>query len=420
MKIAVCFGTRPEAIKLAPVIYKLRDNNELMVMTTGQHDELLRQVTDFFDIELDFNLGGMCAVPDTAQLLANITKPLDKIFKSESPDLLIIQGDTLSVYQAALIAFLNKIPVFHVEAGLRTDNKFSPFPEEMLRALVGRLADFHFAPTIRAKNNLFNEGIDESRIFVTGNTVVDSLLLAKKKLNEDSITKELLSLNFPLDMLSPDRRNILITAHRRENIGQQMHNICRAIKQLADNHIECNFIWPLHKNPEVRGIILSEFADPSPNLILIEPVSYQVLVYLMSESFMILTDSGGIQEEAPTFNVPALVLRDTTERQELIENGNGLLIGEGVPTGKIIDYFEKLFHDKDYYQAMAEAVNPFGDGLASERIGALINSAEMQDFVNNYRQNPNKYLSFQELEISEFETRADSRQDSNINIGRNI
>jgi len=417
MKIAVCFGTRPEAIKLAPVIYKLRADHELLVMTTGQHEELLTQVTDFFDVKPDYNLGGMSSIPDTAQLLANICKPLDELFKSELPDLLIVQGDTLSVYQTALIAFLNKIPVFHVEAGLRTDNKFSPFPEEMLRVLVGRLADYHFAPTMRAKNNLLNEGIEQSRIFVTGNTVVDSLLLAKQKLNQDAVTKELLSLGFPLEMLSPDRRNILITAHRRENIGLPMSNICRAIKHLADNYIECNFIWPLHKNPEVRGIILSEFSDPPPNLILIEPVSYQVLVYLMSEAYLMMTDSGGIQEEAPTFNVPVLVLRDTTERQELIENGNGLLVGKNVPTGKIVEFFENSYHDQDYYRTMARAANPFGDGLASERIGAILKSTEMIDFVNNFRQNPNRIIDIQDIDHSEFERQPGSIQSININIG---
>lgn len=398
----ICMGTRPEAVKLAPLIDKLSLDFEVVVVSTGQHDELLYQVLDFFKITPNYDLRCMPESPNLEKLQTNIIEGMDEVFSSEKPDLLLVQGDTMTVYQTAFMATLRKIPLFHLEAGLRSGCKHSPFPEELLRTMVGKMADFHFAPTQRARNNLLLEGIPEDRIFVTGNSVVDALLMADKNINADRVYEELSNLDFPLDKLSDRRKNILITAHRSENIGSPMKNICRAVVALSRNYFECNFIWLLHKNPRVRDIVLSETDDKPDNFILTEAVGYETLVYLMKKSHIIMTDSGGIQEEAPTFGVPVIVLRDSTERPELVENGNGLVIGKDVPEDKIIAYMTRLLNDHDYYNSFARAGNPFGDGKTSERIATLLRSPEIKKFLNDYPESAEMIISAKQIGAFEF------------------
>lgn len=384
MKISVVFGTRPEAIKLVPLIFKLRDKFDVKIISSGQHDTMLDQVLDLFQIKADYSLHCMHEVPKLEKLAANITYAVGDVLNKENPDLVIVQGDTMTVFQTAFTAFLCKKPVFHLEAGLRTSHKYSPFPEEMFRTLVGKLADFHFAPTIFAKENLINEGVKQDRILVIGNTVVDALLLAEKLINKDRVLSELNALNFPVHKMAVKSKNVLITLHRRENIGRHFQNATAAIADLAERYPEINFIWFQHKNPEVRSDILSGLGDIPDNIILSEPVSYETLVYFMKNCFLVMTDSGGIQEESPTFGKPVIVLRESTERPELVSNGNGFVVGEGIARDKIIEIFIKFYTDQTFYRNVSQKPNPFGDGKASERIVELISSEQMADFIKRY------------------------------------
>lgn len=403
MKIMIGLGTRPEAIKLIPLIFKLRERFDVRVVSSGQHDELLRQVLNFFKINADYSLNCMGNVPDLEKLSVNIITVMGEVMDKENPDLVIVQGDTMTVFQTAFVAFLRQKPLFHLEAGLRTFCRFSPFPEEMLRTLVGNLADFHLSPTGQAKNNLLAEGVRQDRILVTGNTVIDALHIAEKMLNESNVFQELSAYGFPLDLLKKGTQTVLLTVHRRENIGSHMINICRAVKHLARTCQDILFVWVLHKNPYVRRLILSEMEGKSENIAMIEPVSYETLVYFMKRSYLMMTDSGGIQEEAPTFGKPVIVLRESTERPEIIEQGIGFSAGKGVTRQKIIDIFLELYNDKKLYNSIAKKENPFGDGSASQRILQLFSLDSVRDFIKDYPRSSDQILDTRSIEGFQFE-----------------
>ncbi len=382
MKIFIVFGTRPEAIKLAPLIYKLRDQNNMCVVSSGQHLELLNQVLDFYKIKPDYSFGCMMDGQDLEELYKCIHRKMRIAIDMEDPDLIIVQGDTFTTYSAAFVGGMLKKPVFHVEAGLRTGKKFFPFPEEMLRSLVSRIADIHFAPTRKAANNLLAEGIREDRIFITGNTVVDALYLAKKLLDEKKILMEITQ-NDPkiIEMLN-GRRLILVTSHRRENIGDPLVNICRTMKSLGDKYKDALFLWPLHMNPEVREIIQREMGDRPENIFITEAFTYPTMVYLMQRSFIILSDSGGIQEEAATMGKPVIILRESTERPEVLESGYGFLTEDDEQ--KVLDIFGKLYANNNGHKDLARRANPFGDGKAAERIHRFLQRKEIRAFIHNY------------------------------------
>jgi UDP-N-acetylglucosamine 2-epimerase len=382
MKIAIIFGTRPEAIKLAPVIYSLQNYFELNVISSGQHVELLESILNFFRIKPHYNFHCMNKKPDLGTLTARINMDIAKVLKQEKINAIIVQGDTMTTYSGAFQGFLNQIPVFHVEAGLRTKNKFSPFPEEMLRTITSRLADFHFAPTVSARDNLINEKVRPDRILITGNTVVDALLMAEKLINEKEIYRELDNYSTGISRLLEKKKVVLVTSHRRENIRFGLKQICKAVNILSRKYQDILFIWPLHKNPDVRKVVFNEIDRHSVNIILTEPLSYQTTVYLMRQAFIIMTDSGGIQEEAPTFKKPILILRESTERPEVIEAGVGFLTGPD--THKIIDTFQQLYHDRKFYLKVAKKQNPFGDGKASNRILKFFQRKDIQNFIEHY------------------------------------
>lgn len=382
MKIFIVFGTRPEAIKLAPVIYSLRDRFDVRIISTGQHLEMVQQVIDFFRLMPDYSFGCMTDKPDLEKLHECIQKEMRTVVDYEDPDLIIVQGDTLTTYAAAFVGFMLKIPVFHVEAGLRSFNKYSPFPEEMLRVLVSRLADFHFAPTLRAYKNLLSEGIRKDRIMITGNTVVDALLLGQKLIDEEAVLKELKTYDSNIEKLLRDKRLVLITVHRRENIGAPLKKICRAVRSLSERHKDVLFLWPLHKNPEVREIVIEELINRQENIVFTEALSYQTMIYLMKRSHVLMTDSGGIQEEAPAFGKPVMILRDTTERPEVVDAGIGFIVGSDEE--RITKVFSQFYDDDNTCRAISMMSNPFGDGKASERILQFLMQKNIRDFIKGY------------------------------------
>ena len=355
------FGTRPEAIKLAPVIRELQKHPhsfQLIVTVTAQHREMLDQVLRLFQIVPDYDLDIMRPAQTPFEVTARALTGLEPVLRAERPDLVLVQGDTTTVMAAALAAFYLKIPVGHVEAGLRTYDKFQPFPEEMNRRLVSHIADWHFAPTETARQNLLREGIADERIFVTGNTVIDALMsvvrpgyvFAHPVLNQ---------INFAA------HRPILVTAHRRENWGEPMRHICRAIRQVVQDHPEVVVIFSVHMNPEVQQVVRAELAG-LVRVHLLEPLDYEPFAQLMSRCYLILTDSGGIQEEAPSLGKPVLVLRNVTERPEGVAAGTLRLVG--TETASIVAAAENLLNDPAAYARMAGARNPYGDGQASQRI----------------------------------------------------
>lgn len=387
MKVFIVFGTRPEAIKLAPVIYSLRERFDVRIISTGQHLDMVHQVTDFFRLIPDYSFGCMTEKPDLEKLHECIQKEMRIAIDSEDPDLIIVQGDTLTTYAAAFVGFMLKKPVFHVEAGLRSFNKYSPFPEETLRVLVSRLVDFHFVPTLRAYKNLLSEGIRKDRIIITGNTVVDAILLAQRLVNENAILKELSGYDQKIEKLLNTMRLVLITVHRRENIGAPLREICRAIRFLSERYKDVLFLWPLHKNPEVREIVLEELMNRQENIVFTEALSYQTMIYLMKRSHILMTDSGGIQEEASTFGKPVLILRDTTERPEVVDAGIGFIVGKDKE--RITEVFSQFYEDEDIYRAISKISNPFGDGKASEKILQFLMLDNIKDFIKWY---PSSYM----------------------------
>ena len=364
--ISIVFGTRPELIKLAPVILLAQQDARfnVEVIFTGQHDELVRDAIEFFNIKIDQRLKMMNAGQSLNQLLIQGLGQLENIFTDgQQRDAIIIQGDTTTVLAAGLVAFSMKIPVAHVEAGLRSFDLDHPFPEEGNRQLVSRITRWHFAPTTQSRQNLLEEHIADDAITVTGNTVVDAVYLGRELIQQQATQHNYLQqhgLAFPANL-----RVVLITAHRRENFGEGIQNICNAVEHLAHKYPDVHFVWPVHLNPAVHDVVHAQFADHA-QVHLVKPLDYPSLLAVIDRAEFILTDSGGLQEESPSFHKPVLILRDTTERPEVVQVGAGILVG--TDQAKIIAESEKLLSDQAHYAAMANVENPFGDGQASQRI----------------------------------------------------
>jgi UDP-N-acetylglucosamine 2-epimerase (non-hydrolysing) len=363
-RVMFCFGTRPEAIKLAPVILELRKRPRefgALVLVTGQHRQMLDQVLRVFDIKPDHDLDLMRPGQSLADVTVGVLRGVERVLRRARPDMVIVQGDTTSALAAALAAFYEKIPVGHVEAGLRTSDRYSPYPEEMNRRLVSSLADLHFAPTRAAKENLLGEGVSRSRIHVTGNTVVDAL---------KAIRRSRVVWHVPvLDRIAPEQRVILVTAHRRESFGPGFERICRALRMIVERNPDVAVVYPVHLNPNVRTPARA-ILGRVPRVYLIAPLEYLPFVRLMECAYLILTDSGGIQEEAPALGKPVLVMRDVTERPEAVAAGTARLVG--TETEVIVSATERLLRSAAVYRKMARARNPFGDGRASSRIAAAL------------------------------------------------
>lgn len=406
-RVLLVFGTRPEAIKMCPLVKELRkypEKFETIVCVTGQHREMLDQVLNLFEVKPDYDLDIMKSGQDLFDITSRVLLGMREVLKESNPNLVLVHGDTTTSTAAALAAFYLQIEVGHVEAGLRTHNIYSPWPEEMNRQITSRISIWHFAPTELSKQNLVQEQINEENIFVTGNTVIDALFWVLDKISKNptlnkSITTQLIDAGLPSHRLeswrscnwaqfvksnfdqnttaasiSESRKMILITGHRRENFGKGFLNICNAIKELAAKFPEVDFVYPMHLNPNVRSAIQTVFSDLSvihqnscnSNIFFLEPLDYLPFVYLMNASYVVLTDSGGIQEEAPSLGKPVLVMRDTTERPESLDAGTVRLVG----TSKqfIMDELARLIEDQDHYATMSKANNPYGDGKACERI----------------------------------------------------
>lgn len=364
-RTAFIFGTRPEAIKLCPIILAMKKNFDLVphVCVTGQHRQMLDQVLEVFGVVPDVDLKLMEPNQTLASLTARGITTIDTYLRQYKPDMVLVQGDTTSVLCASIAAFYNRIPVGHVEAGLRTWNKYSPFPEEINRVLASHIADYHFAPTEQSRKNLIHEGVDQSKIYVTGNTVIDALYIAVDKVKENP--PEIPGLSTELINSLAAKSMVLITGHRRENFGGGFESICKAISVLAGKLQNTEFIYPVHLNPNVREPVFRLLSDLR-NVHLIDPLSYLPFVALMSRAAVILTDSGGVQEEAPSLGKPVLVMRDTTERPEAVDAGTVKLVGTNTDT--IVENVLTLLTDKTAYEKMAKAVNPYGDGKATGRI----------------------------------------------------
>jgi UDP-N-acetylglucosamine 2-epimerase (non-hydrolysing) len=366
-KFGVIFGTRPEVIKLAPVIRELQRREQNVVkISTGQHFSMLWQALDFFGISVDHDLGAMREGQTLSELLARITADCDAILRSEDPDVVIVQGDTATALGGALAAYLSHVEVAHVEAGLRTCDGENPFPEEINRSLIARVARWHFCPTEGAKQNLIAERIDGSRLFVTGNTIVDALQIGLAKANGGlTLSPQQLAakLNVGPELL---RRFVLVTSHRRENFGPALVDICSAIRELEQTREDVSIVWPVHLNPHVRMEVQRALSDCGPRVICLEPVNYELMLMLLKACTFILTDSGGIQEEAAFFHKPVLIMRKATERPEILHSGGGLLVGTDAHA--IVHGASQLLDDSNLYRSMAAAPNPFGDGRAAERI----------------------------------------------------
>lgn len=366
--ILVVFGTRPEAIKMAPLVKCLNASNKfnVEVAVTAQHREMLDQVLDIFDIHPDFDLDLMKSNQDLPDIFSNIIQSFTKVIKDKNIDLVLVHGDTVTTSACSIACFFQKIPIGHVEAGLRTGNLLSPWPEEANRKITGVLSNLHFAPTNTARNNLLNEGIAEELIHVTGNTVIDALFMMSKKVSD---TKLLSSLQKKYDYLSSKRKLVLITGHRRENFGKGFISICQAIKSLAKRNTNVDFVYPVHLNPNVSDPVNRILAN-HPNIFLIDPLEYTDFVYLLKQSYLVLTDSGGIQEEAPSFGKPVLVMRDTTERPEAVEAGTVKLVGTN--ERKIKSSVQNLIDNSIEYEKMSKATNPYGDGTACKKIVKIL------------------------------------------------
>lgn len=365
-KVMIVFGTRPEAIKMAPVIQALRQKESILcqVIVTAQHREMLDQVLQLFKIDPDFDLNLMKQGQTLTEITTRALSGLHDIFQRERPDLVLVHGDTTTTFAAALAAFYAQIAVGHVEAGLRTGNKYSPYPEEMNRKLASALTDFHFAPTETAKRNLEQEGIPPERIFVTGNTVIDALLA--------TVNPEFSFAGSELQTILEQRerfRMILVTTHRRENLGEPMRQIYQALKSTLETYPDTYIIFPVHKNPNVRKVV-TEVLGSHPRVHLIEPLEYEPFVNLMARAHLILTDSGGIQEEAPSLGKPVLVVRDTTERPEAVAAGTVSLVGTEYE--RVFTELQTLLGDQNAYKKMTMASNPYGDGSAALRITEII------------------------------------------------
>ena len=373
-KVLFVFGTRPEAIKLAPVILELKKypRVQIIVCVTAQHRQMLDQALGLFAIIPDIDLDLMKPNQTLSELTGRVVDGVDRVLKKEQPDIVLIQGDTTTVMAAALAAFYNKIPVGHVEAGLRSNDICSPFPEEMNRRLTSILGNYHFAPTEKAKEALLGEGISGERIYVTGNTVIDALHMILKEPVPMVAKKILDRVGISDNVNERKRKMILLTAHRRENFGERFECICQAIKQLAERNQDIVIVYPVHLNPNIQEPA-NRILGGLDRILLIEPVEYDSMAHLMNAASIILTDSGGIQEEAPSLGKPVLVMRTETERPEGIEAGTARLVGPH--TDKIIIETERLLYDKAAYNEMARAINPYGDGKAAKRIVEILLSS---------------------------------------------
>ena len=368
MKVLTIFGTRPEAIKLAPVIKELEKTPEISsrVCVTAQHRQMLDQVLQLFEIDPDFDLDLMREDQSLFDITASILQNLEEVLKEERPDIVLVHGDTTTAFVASLAAYYFKIKIGHVEAGLRTYDKYNPFPEEINRRLVDVLCDLWFSPTKNAKQNLLREGAQDDKIFVTGNTVIDALLWVTKHQASPAVQEGMKRQLYDKFGVSLDKRRvILVTGHRRESFGEGFENICQGLKKIAKHNPDIQLIYPVHLNPSVREPVFRILGDTT-NVHLIEPLDYALFVFLMNRAYIILTDSGGIQEEAPSLGKPVLVMREKTERPEAIEAGTAKLIGTDCE--RIFTETQQLLDDQVEYEKMAKAINPFGDGRAAERI----------------------------------------------------
>ena len=375
--IMLVFGTRPEAIKMAPLVKEFQkqpEQVETVVCVTGQHREMLDQVLRIFDIHPDYDLNIMKQGQDLYDVTAHVLTGLRDVLKEVKPDVVLVHGDTTTSTASALAAFYQQILVAHIEAGLRTHNIYSPWPEEMNRLLTGRLATYHFSPTPLSRNNLIKESVDDRNIIVTGNTVIDALYWVVDKIKNDKVldselVKVLVKAGYDVNRLNGGKKLVLITGHRRENFGDGFIHMCTAIKDLTRKYPDVDFVYPMHLNPNVRKPIHEVFGEDLSglgNMFFIEPLEYLSFVYLMEKSTIVLTDSGGIQEEAPGLGKPVLVMRDTTERPEALDAGTVKLVGTDYD--RIVNEVSVLIDDKVAYEKMSKAVNPYGDGLACKRI----------------------------------------------------
>ena len=371
------FGTRPEAIKMAPLLLEFKKYPNLfqtIVCVTGQHREMLDQVLEIFDIKPDYDLNIMQKGQDLYEVTAKVLLGMRDVIKESKPDIVLVHGDTTTSTASALAAFYQQIPVGHVEAGLRTHNPYSPWPEELNRQITARIATYHFAPTELSRENLRHENIQDTHILITGNTVIDTLRIVTNKIRLDKalsekIRKEIKLAGYDTERLRNDKKLVLITGHRRENFGNGFINICHAIRDLAKKYPDVDFVYPMHLNPNVRRPIHDVFGENLSvleNIFFIEPLEYLSFVYLMEKSYIILTDSGGIQEEAPSFGIPVLVMRNTTERPEALNAGTVKLVATDYD--KIITGVSLLIEDEEKYKDMSMAINPYGDGNACKRI----------------------------------------------------
>lgn len=361
IKVLSIFGTRPEAIKMAPVVKELEKYSEKIksiVCVTGQHRQMLDQVLSLFEIEPDIDLDLMEKEQTLSSLTSKAISALTHVINRVKPDISLVQGDTTTAMVASLASFYEKIPVAHVEAGLRTQNRYSPFPEEINRRLISVLATYNFAPTQTAVDALLAEGVPKESVFLTGNTVIDALLMIIKKEYKPNV-----------EFLLGSNRLILVTAHRRENFGRPLENICKALLKIAHRNPEVEIVYPVHLNPNVQKVVYGILSNQK-GIHLIEPLEYQDLVHLMNQSYLVLTDSGGIQEEAPALGKPVLVMRHETERPEGVEAGVAKVVGTECET--IVSETERLLYDQEEYASMSKAINPYGDGLAAQRIVRII------------------------------------------------
>ena len=380
------FGTRPEAIKMAPVVKEFQKHLETfqtIVCVTGQHREMLDQVLRVFDITPQYDLNIMKQGQDLYDVTSRVLLGMRDILKEVNPDVVLVHGDTTTSMAAALAAFYQQIPVGHVEAGLRTHNIYSPWPEEMNRQITGRIATYNFAPTSLSRQNLLQEGVSEARINITGNTVIDALYWVLNRIGNDyvlgtELEKVVLKAGYDIRRLVGGRRLVLITGHRRENFGDGFISMCLAIKHLTETYLDVDFVYPMHLNPHVRKPIHEVFGEDLSgfgNMFFIEPLEYLSFVYLMERSTIVLTDSGGIQEEAPGLGKPVLVMRDTTERPEALSAGTVKLVGTDF--NKIVNEVSVLLDDNQAYERMSKAVNPYGDGFACKRIVETLNNSKI-------------------------------------------
>ncbi|MFN3605512.1 MAG: non-hydrolyzing UDP-N-acetylglucosamine 2-epimerase [Leptonema sp. (in: bacteria)] len=367
-KILLIFGTRPEAIKFAPLYWEFKKYDSIFntkVCVTAQHRQMLDQVLDFFGIFPEYDLNLMKTNQTLFDITTNCLKEIEKVFDDFKPDMIFVQGDTTSAFVGALAAFYKKIQISHVEAGLRSHNKYSPFPEEINRVLVGRLADYHWAPTRLAKKNLFSEGIKKN-VFIVGNTVIDALWMGLKKIEkDDKLRNDIQSFFNSKICFQDDKKILLVTGHRRESFGIGFENICLALKDIALKYKDFSIVYPVHLNPNVREPV-NRILGNINNVYLLEPLDYPYLIWLLSKSYLVLTDSGGIQEEAPSLGKPVLVMREVTERTEGIEAGTAMLVG--TEKKNIVDSVSLLIENKKRYETMSKAINPYGDGKASKKI----------------------------------------------------